>query len=462
MKGQNWTTDPFTLRVEDGRAFGRGAVDMKAFAAIALALVPEFLAADLKTPIHIMLSYDEETTCLGVIDAINRLGVDLPLPKAAVCGEPAELEVVDAHKSVVTFTTEVHGFEAHSSKPYLGASAVMTAAELIGELNRIGDEMMERGDPSGRFDPPCTTVHLGSISGGNARNIISKHCAFQWEFRGLPSLDPKEIPARLERFANEVALKRLDPFGTWGRIQTTLAVAVPGLAPEPGSAAENMVLRLAGRNRTQTVPFGTEAGNYQKAGIPTVICGRLIDPAHQPDEYISLEQIDAGTAFMRRLAALCAAASDHVLFGLDRAVPSTPSRVEIVKTRAELARDADASVIAHHVASILRREPPHHRHHAGLRTTAFLVNALTIERAHAVFVEQPIKQTLARHRRIDKLMIFDGVNQRLRFRPRVVVAQFADRVRRGRLPGCLPATNQPGASVREMWAGTEPSPPPAR
>ncbi len=309
VKGQNWTTDPFTLRVEDGKAFGRGAVDMKAFAAIALALVPEFLAADLKTPIHIMLSYDEETTCLGVIDAINRLGVDLPLPKAAIVGEPTELEVVDAHKSVVTFTTEVHGFEAHSSKPYLGASAVMTAAELIGELNRIGDEMMERGDPSGRFDPPYTTVHVGTISGGNARNIISKHCAFQWEFRGLPSLDPKEIPARLERFANEVALKRLNRFGTWGRIETTLAVAVPGLAPEPGSAAENMVLRLAGRNRTQTVPFGTEAGHYQKAGIPTVVCGPgSINQAHQPDEYISLEQIDAGTAFMRRLAALCAAA----------------------------------------------------------------------------------------------------------------------------------------------------------
>ena len=309
VKGQNWTTDPFTLRVEDGKAFGRGAVDMKAFAAIALALVPEFLAADLKTPIHIMLSYDEETTCLGVIDAIKRLGVDLPLPKAAIVGEPTELEVVDAHKSVVTFTTEVHGFEAHSSKPYLGASAVMTAAELIGELNRIGDEMMESGDPSGRFDPPYTTVHVGTISGGNARNIISKHCTFQWEFRGLPSLDPKEIPARLERFANEVALKRLNRFGTWGRIETTLAVAVPGLAPEPGSAAENMVLRLAGRNRTQTVPFGTEAGHYQKAGIPTVVCGPgSINQAHQPDEYISLEQIDAGTAFMRRLAALCAAA----------------------------------------------------------------------------------------------------------------------------------------------------------
>ena len=307
VTGQAWTSDPFTLRVENGRAYGRGAVDMKAFDALALALIPEFQAANLVTPIHILLSYDEETTCLGVVDVIRRLGHDLPLPKAAIVGEPTMMEVVDAHKSVVTFSTTVHGFEAHSSKPYLGASAVMTAAELIAELNRIGDEMMERGDTSGRFDPPYTTVHVGTIAGGTARNILSKSCSFHWEFRGLPSLDPQEIPTRLERFVQEVALKRLNRFGEFGRIETKLEVAVPGLAPDPGSFAETFTLRLAGKNQTQTVPFGTEAGHYQAAGIPTVVCGPgSIDQAHQPDEYITLEQLEAGAAFMRRLAATCA------------------------------------------------------------------------------------------------------------------------------------------------------------
>jgi len=307
VTGQAWTSDPFTLRVENGRAYGRGAVDMKAFDALALALVPEFLATDLTTPIHIMLSYDEETTCLGVVDTIRRLGHELPLPKAAIVGEPTMLEVVDAHKSVVTFTTTVHGFEAHSSKPYLGASAVMTAAELVAELNQIADEMMARGDTSGRFDPPYTTVHVGTIAGGTARNILSKSCNFHWEFRGLPSLDPQEIPARLDRFVQEVALKRLNRFGEFGRIETNLEVAVPGLAPDPGSFAETLVLRLAGKNHTQTVPFGTEAGHYQAAGIPTVVCGPgSIDQAHQPDEYITLDQLEAGAAFMRRLAATCA------------------------------------------------------------------------------------------------------------------------------------------------------------
>jgi acetylornithine deacetylase len=307
VAGQTWTSDPFALRVENGRAYGRGAVDMKAFDALALALIPEFQAADLKTPIHIMLSYDEETTCLGVIDTIRRLGQDLPLPQAVIVGEPTMLEVVDAHKSVVTFSTVVHGFEAHSSKPYLGASAVMTAADMIAELNRIADEMMERGDASGRFDPPYTTVHVGVISGGTARNIISKSCSFQWEFRGLPDLDPQEIPNRLDRFVQEVALKRLNRFGEFGRIDTRLDVAVPGLAPQPGSFAETLALRLAGKNRTWTVPFGTEAGHFQAAGIPTVVCGPgSIDQAHQADEYITLEQLEAGAAFMRRLAAACA------------------------------------------------------------------------------------------------------------------------------------------------------------
>ncbi|WP_243374916.1 acetylornithine deacetylase [Microvirga solisilvae] len=307
VAGQNWTSDPFALRVENGRAYGRGAVDMKAFDALALALVPEFIAADLKTPIHIMLSYDEETTCLGVVDTIRKFGHELPLPKAVIVGEPTMLEVVDAHKSVLTFTTTVHGSEAHSSKPYLGASAVMTAADMIAELNRIGDEMMERREPDGPFDPPYTTVHVGAVSGGTARNIISKMCTFDWETRVLPSHDPNEIPERLEKFAQDVALKRLNRFGKFGRIETKLHAHVPGLAPETGSFAETLALRLVGKNRTQTVPYGTEAGHFQAAGIPTVVCGPgSINQAHQADEYITLEQFEAGAAFMRRLAATCA------------------------------------------------------------------------------------------------------------------------------------------------------------
>jgi acetylornithine deacetylase len=282
VAGQEWTGDPFQLRVENGRAYGRGAVDMKGFDALILALVPEFQAAGLKTPIHIMLSYDEETTCLGVVDTIRRMGRELPRPGAVIVGEPTELQVVDAHKSVVTFNTVVHGFEAHSSKPALGASAVMAAADLVAGLNGLADELMERGDPSGRFDPPYTTVHVGTIQGGNARNILAKACQFHWEFRGLPSLDPDEIPARFQAISDAVAARRLNRFGDFGRIVT----------------------ELAGRNRTESVPYGTEAGHFQGAGLATVVCGPgSINQAHQPDEYITLEQFEAGAAFLRRLAA---------------------------------------------------------------------------------------------------------------------------------------------------------------
>ncbi|KQT07388.1 acetylornithine deacetylase [Methylobacterium sp. Leaf399] len=307
VTGQAWTGDPFALRVEDGRAIGRGAVDMKGFCALALAAVPDFLAAGLKRPIHILLSYDEETTCLGVADTIARFGADLPRPGAVVVGEPTDMEVADAHKSIVTYLTTVHGHEAHSAKPMLGANAVMAAADLVSELNRIADAMIARGDASGRFDPPATTVHVGTIHGGTARNILPKVCTFHWEFRGLPDLDMAEIPALFEARVAAVTRDRLNRYGPFGRIETLEEVAVPGLAPEPGSDAERLALRLAGRNHTISVPYATEAGRFQAAGIPTVVCGPgSIDQAHQPDEFITLAALQAGAAFMRRLAADCA------------------------------------------------------------------------------------------------------------------------------------------------------------
>jgi acetylornithine deacetylase len=168
--------------------------------------------------------------------------------------------------------------------------------------------MIARGDPSGRFDPPHATVHVGTIAGGTARNILAKECRLHWEFRGIPGLDPDEIPRRLERFAQEVALKRLNRYGPYGRIETTMDVSVPGLAPDPGSEAERLALHLAGRNATVTVPFATEGGRFQAAGIATVVCGPgSIDQAHQPDEYITLDDLAAGEAFLRRLMAECAA-----------------------------------------------------------------------------------------------------------------------------------------------------------
>ncbi len=302
VAGQSWSSDPFILRRQGTRHFARGACDMKGFDAVCLAMAPELAKMPLKAPVHILLSYDEETTCLGVMDIIARLGGDLPRPRAVIVGEPTSMQVADAHKSVGSFFTTVHGFEVHSSMPRAGVNAISGAAQIVGELNAIFEEMVVRGDPTGRFNPPYTSVHVGTINGGTARNITAKSCVINWEFRGVPGLDDEEIPARIHRFAQEVVVPRLAQYGGKADVTTVMEILVPGLAPDPGSIAETLAMRLTNSNRTVTVPYGSEAGRFQKAGIATVLCGPGdIAQAHQPDEYIEESELAACEAFVRNL-----------------------------------------------------------------------------------------------------------------------------------------------------------------
>ncbi|MDR3463282.1 MAG: acetylornithine deacetylase [Beijerinckiaceae bacterium] len=304
VEGQEWTGEPFLLRQQGGRIYGRGTCDMKGFDAICLAMLPLFQRTALKTPIHLLLSYDEEIGCLGSLDTIARFGRDLPRPAIAIVGEPTEMAVVDAHKSIATYKTIVHGKEAHSSKPHLGASAVEAACELVTELYRFAATLREMGDPSGLFDPPFSTIHVGKIEGGTARNIMAKRCAFDWEFRGLPNVDQGSARAHLDDYAARVVLPKLSRHAKDARIETHADHEVPGLAPEPGSPAETLVKSLTRSNATGTVSFATEAGQFQRAGISTIVCGPgSIDQAHQPDEYIEGREIEAGITFMHRLAA---------------------------------------------------------------------------------------------------------------------------------------------------------------
>ncbi|WP_297295564.1 acetylornithine deacetylase [uncultured Methylovirgula sp.] len=304
VTGQAWTSDPFTLRRDENRVYARGACDMKGFDALCLAMIPEFQRAGLKRPIHILLSYDEEIGCRGPLDTIARFGLDLPRPGIAIVGEPSLMQVADAHKSITTYRTTVYGHEAHSSKPYLGTSAIEVACGLIGELYGLADELKTQGDPSRRFDPPYSSIHVGIIRGGTARNILAKECAFEWEFRGLPAVAYDTALVHMNgQIARIAAAKAADP-AKRARVETLAHEPVPSLNPEPGSAAESLALKLARRNATITVSYASEAGQFQTAGIPTVICGPgSIDQAHQPDEYIEVDQLAAGVDFMRRLAA---------------------------------------------------------------------------------------------------------------------------------------------------------------
>ncbi|MCQ4191273.1 acetylornithine deacetylase [Methylocystis suflitae] len=302
VAGQAWSADPFTLRRDATRLYGRGAVDMKGFDAACLAMIPEFKAAQLSRPIHILLSYDEETTCLGPLDVIARFGADLPRPSAVIVGEPTSMEVADAHKSVATYVTRVRGFEIHSANLHRGVSAVHVACKLVCELERLGEELRAAGDPSGRFDPPFSTIHVGVIHGGTARNIVAKDCEFQWEFRALPGAPANFAYDRLENYCEELRRTIFVGFSDAG-IETTIENQVPGLAPQPGSEAETLALRLAKRNATIAVPYATEAGQFQRAGVAAVVCGPgRIDQAHQPDEFIDIAELAACLEFLRGLA----------------------------------------------------------------------------------------------------------------------------------------------------------------
>ena len=304
VAGQPWSSDPFALREADGRLYGRGACDMKGFDAVALAMVPYFQAAGLKRPVHILLSYDEEVTCLGSLDLIARFGRETPRPALAVIGEPTMMAVADAHKGVATFRTTVIGHEAHSAKPELGANAVAVASDIVSEIGRLQREFEapDRCDP--RFDPPYSTMHVGMIRGGTARNILARECVFHWEFRGLPGFLTADAQAMVQAFIDEVALPRLTRFVSGPSIETILEVDVPGLAAVGNETAATLAFRLTQSNRLAAMSFATEAGHFQRAGLPTVVCGPgSIDQAHKPDEYVAASQLSACIAFMKGLAA---------------------------------------------------------------------------------------------------------------------------------------------------------------
>ncbi|MDP1700421.1 MAG: acetylornithine deacetylase [Aestuariivirga sp.] len=305
VDGQAWASNPFELKERDGRLYGRGTCDMKGFIAVALALVPQFKAANLKTPIHLALSCDEEVGCKGVRPLVAHIRDHMKKPRAVIVGEPTSMQVVNAHKAALTFSTEVTGLEAHSSLTGQGVNAIMVAGELLGEINRIREDLTARGDPSHRFNPPYSTIHVGVIEGGTAKNIIPRHCSFQWETRLLPLADPTEVPARFEKYAAslEPAMRKIAGNTGINNQQTNI---VPGLAPEDNSPAEHLALHLAGANGTHAVSYCTEAGLFQQIGIPAIICGPgSIEQAHKPDEYIDISEMQKCEVFMKRLLEHC-------------------------------------------------------------------------------------------------------------------------------------------------------------
>jgi acetylornithine deacetylase len=302
VDGQDWSTDPFTLTPREGRLHGRGTCDMKGFVAVILALVPEIKALPLAAPVHLALSYDEEVGCIGVRRLIATLEGRAARPFACVVGEPTEMAVIRAHKGKISLRARVRGFECHSSLAPRGVNAVEYAARLIVKLNEIGARIAAAGPFDPEFDIPFTTVHTGVIAGGTALNIVPRDCWFDFEFRHLPVHDPHALLDELKRHAAEELEPRMravqpDTGITWQDLSS-----FPGLATDDAAPVVTLAKAAAGRNASGKVAFGTEAGLFSAAGIPTVICGPgSIDQAHKPDEFVAAEQIASCERFVRRM-----------------------------------------------------------------------------------------------------------------------------------------------------------------
>ena len=304
VANQQWSRDPFQLSRAGERLYGRGTADMKSFIAAALALVPMLKTVRLRVPVHIVLSYDEEIGCFGAHRLVDYIAQSLPRPAFAVVGEPSEMQVANQHKGNYGFETAVRGREAHSSQPHLGASAIFGASELIVRLGQMAAEFRSKTpDAAAReFEPPYSTVNVGQINGGTAVNIIANECRFRWEVRPVPSDDPYQLRELFDAFAMRDVLARLQATAPEASIETQPLFVLPALARDARSPAEQIVLRSSGGNRAHSVAFASEAGIYQQAGIPTVICGPgSIEQAHKPDEFIELAQISDCLAFMGRL-----------------------------------------------------------------------------------------------------------------------------------------------------------------
>ncbi|EAQ01055.1 acetylornithine deacetylase [Pseudooceanicola batsensis HTCC2597] len=303
VDGQDWSTDPFTVREADGKYYGRGCCDMKGFDALAIWAMAEAQATGTRRPLQLALTYDEEVGLIGADPLLKDAAGRFPRAAAAIVGEPTTMQAVTGHKGGMAWDVHVHGYEIHSSIAYRGVSAIMEGARLIQWANEVNaaSAAATPSDVNAAFDPPWSNLHVGMIHGGTAHNITAKDCEFVFSIRLVPGDDPEAWKARIMgRIAEiEAEMQAIRPETS---IEVTERFAGPGLNAEPGGPAETLVRQLTGDNARHVVSYGTEAGYFQQHGFDAVVCGPGdIQQAHQPDEYITIEQFETGHGFMRRL-----------------------------------------------------------------------------------------------------------------------------------------------------------------
>lgn len=302
VDGQAWSSDPFTLRRDNGLLYARGSCDMKGFVASCLSAVPDFLARKPIRPLHLFISYDEEVGCWGAQRLIRDLDESGLKPGLCVVGEPSGMKPILAHKGKLNLKVSVRGKPGHSSEPAKGVNAIQAAAEAVAWVAAEARRFPVEGPFEDGFDPPHTTTHVGTMQGGTILNIIPEHAEFIMEWRQIPGDDPLRHVERLKAYvaANiEPAMKAVDPATGFSY---EIMVEMPGMSLSGDHELTSVVKQLTGSNSTGKVSYGTEGGFYQEAGIPTIICGPgHIAQAHQPDEFVAVSELDACDAFIRRL-----------------------------------------------------------------------------------------------------------------------------------------------------------------
>jgi len=303
VEGQQWATDPFTLTRKHNRLYGRGSVDMKGFLACVLASVPVFVSANLKKPIHIAFSYDEEIGGLGMpvlIKSFDALGYR---PSMAIVGEPTNMQLITGHKGGYEMRTEIKGRDVHACNPTIGVNAISVASKIIAKIEQIATRMASNPYKDSPFDPAYCTFNVGTIEGGTATNATAGWCNFNWEFRPMPGEDGQLIINEVQAYANDELLPAMQAIHPASEIRIITQAPVPALDDSNASRATELVSHITGLNSTGVVSFGTDAGYFSDAGISTVVFGPGdINRAHKADEYIEVEELGEGLAFLEKLA----------------------------------------------------------------------------------------------------------------------------------------------------------------
>ena len=305
VAGQNWLTDPFTLVEQEGKLFARGSADMKGFIALVLSRVPSMLAQPLQLPFHLAFSYDEEIGCVGVRGLLTLLE-QLPVrPVMCIVGEPTSMEVVIGHKGKASYKVQVTGHACHSGQAPLGVNAVDYAAQLVVYINHMARQSALNGPFDYDYQVPYTTLHVGTIQGGTALNIVPNHCQFEFEIRYLAEQDPGPLLQDITHYAMLELQPKMQQVASNTGITIEQIASYPGLLIEPEAELVTYVKGLLNNDAHSKVIFGTEGGLFQqRLGIPTLVCGPgNIDQAHKANEYMSLEQFALGGQFLDRLIA---------------------------------------------------------------------------------------------------------------------------------------------------------------